>query len=65
MIVRGEEIEEVQGYLPEEVKKDAIVLFLDCIHLEKNNGFVRDVFVDVTTTKAPHLYLMDNLKGIT
>lgn len=65
MIVHREEIEdvEVHGYLPEEVKQDAIALLLDCIHLEKNNGFVYDMVVDMTPTKAPHLYLIDKPKG--
>lgn len=67
MIVRGEEIEdvEVQGYLPEEVKRDAIAILLDCIYLEKNNGFVHDTVVDKEPTKASHLYLVDNPKGYT
>jgi hypothetical protein len=67
MIVKGEEIEdvEVHGYLPDEVKQDAIAILLDCIHLENNNGFVSDVIVEMTPTKAPHLYLIDNPKGTT
>ncbi len=60
MKVTGEEIEDVemlQGYLPEDVKHDAICILLDSIHVAANGGY--DPIEIIVKEPKPHLTLVD------
>ena len=60
MKVTGEEIEDVeilQGFLPEDVKHDAICILLDQIHLAANGGY--DPIEIIVKKPEPYLKLVE------
>lgn len=59
MKVTGEEVEdvEVQGFIPEDIKHDAVCILLDMIHLAANGGFDPIEIINMNS-KHPHLKLV-------
>lgn len=60
MKVTGEEIEDVemlQGYLPEDAKHDAVCFLLDSIHLAANGGY--DPIEIIVKEPKPNLTLVE------
>ncbi|TLS35409.1 hypothetical protein [Pseudalkalibacillus caeni] len=55
MKVTGGEVEdvEVQGFIPEDVKHDAVCLLLDSIHLAANGGFDPIEIINMNSKHPP------------